>query len=256
MRVGFAGAGNIAAAMARGWAAGDGGPDEMLFTDGGSGAARRLAEEVGGEAVADNRALAERADLVVLAVKPAELDAVAKEMGSGAKSVVSLLAATPLERMAEAFPDARVVRVMPNVAVEARRGVLCLAAGADAEEFVAEVVELLSPLGEVVRIEDRGMDAATAAMSCSPAYLALVAEALIESAVHEGLDARLASELVTETLAGTAELLREQDPLSIRRAVASPGGSTAAGLAALERGGVRASIADAVHASVARMREK
>ena len=93
-----------------------------------------------------------------------------------------------------------------------------------------------------------------AVMSCSPAYVALVAEALADAGVREGLDARLAQTLVTETLAGTAELLRDRDTLSVRRAVASPGGSTAAGLAALERGAARAAFADAVRASLERMR--
>lgn len=242
----------MAAAMARGWAAGEDGPDEMLFTDGGSGAAEHLAREVGGRAVPSNAELAGQADVLVLAMKPAGLDDVAGEV-SGAAKVVSLLAATPLARLAEAIPGAAVVRVMPNVAVEVRRGVLCLAAGESAAELAGEVAGLMKPLGKVVRVEDRAMDAATAVMGCSPAYVALVAEALTEAGVREGLDDRLSQELVVESLAGTAELLRRHDALSVRRAVASPGGSTAAGLAALERGGARASFADAVRASVEKM---
>ncbi len=100
------------------------GLDELLFTDSGSGRAGELATEVGGEAVESNVELAERADVVVLAVKPAKLDEVAAELAE-AKTVVSLLGATSLERVRGAFPGAEVVRVMPNVGVEVREGVLC-----------------------------------------------------------------------------------------------------------------------------------
>src|SRR3954447_19170075 len=116
MIVGFCGSGSMAAAMARGLA---GGVERMLFTDSGSGRAAELAAEVKGEAVSSNAKLSEQADVVVLAVKPAKLAAVAEELGA-VKVVVSLLGATPLARVQEVFPDARVVRVMPNVAVEVR----------------------------------------------------------------------------------------------------------------------------------------
>jgi pyrroline-5-carboxylate reductase len=253
MKVGFAGAGNMAAAMARGWAAGDGGPDEMLFTDGGSGSAAALAKEVGGRALESNAALASEADLVILAVKPAHLDAVGGQLNN-AEEIVSLLGATSLERLADAFPHAALVRVMPNVAVEVRHGVLCQSSAPGSEDLAERVATLLAPLGTVVKIDERGMDAATAVMACSPAYVSLVAEALADAGVREGLDERLAYELVVETLAGTSELLRKHDTLSVRRAVTSPGGSTAAGLAALERGAARADFAEAVRASVQRMR--
>jgi pyrroline-5-carboxylate reductase len=259
MRVGFAGAGNMAAAMARGWAAardaGQGGPGEMLFTDGGSGAAAELAAEVGGRSVASNRELAESSDLVILAMKPAQLDAVAGEMGDTAREVVSVLAGTPLTRLGGAFPEAGVVRVMPNVAVEVRRGVLCVAAPEGADELSDRVMDLLAPLGSVHRIDDQLMNAATAIMSSSPAYISLVAEALAGAGAREGLDERVAQTIVTEAIAGTAELLAERDTLSVRRSVTSPAGATAAGLAALDRAGVRAAFEEAVQAAIERMRE-
>src|SRR4051794_411079 len=114
MVVGFVGAGNMAAAMARGWS---GEFERMLFSDSGSGRAARLAEEIGGEAFDSNRELAAAADLVVLAVKPAKLEEVAAELEE-ARAVVSLLGATPLEKVAAALPGAAAFRVMPNVAVE------------------------------------------------------------------------------------------------------------------------------------------
>jgi pyrroline-5-carboxylate reductase len=245
MVIGFCGSGNMAAAMARGWTGG--GVDGMLFTDSGSGRAGELARELGGEAVASNMELAERADVVVLAVKPARLDQVAGEL-SGAKAVISLLGATSLERVEAAFPGVAVVRVMPNLAVEVGKGVLCLVGVPD-----PGLRALLEELGEIVELPDSDFDAATAVMGCSPAYLALAVEAIADAGVAAGLDRDLARELVVETAAGTAELLRRRDPADVRAAVASPGGSTEAGLGALDRAGARGAFEAAVQASLGRM---
>jgi pyrroline-5-carboxylate reductase len=244
MIVGFVGSGSMAAAIARGWV---GEFETMLFSDAGSGRARALADELGGEAVS-NAEIAERADLVVLAVKPAKLDEVAPEI-SAATRVVSILAAVPLARVSDAIPGAEVLRLMPNVGVEVRRGVLCVAG-----EASEEVREKLAVLGHVVEIADSDFDEATAVMSCAPAYLALAVEALADAGAAAGLDAELARELVVETTAGTAELLRLRHPADVRRAVASPGGSTEAGLEALDREGGRRAFEAAVEASLERMR--
>ena len=121
MQVGFIGAGNMARALARGWG------DPVLCTDSGSGRAQALADELGGEALASNRELAERADLVILAHKPAQLAEVAWEAAGAAKAVVSLLARTPQADVRSAYPGVPVFRVEPNTAVEVRRGVLAFA---------------------------------------------------------------------------------------------------------------------------------
>lgn len=235
----------MAAAMARGLA---GTADSLLFTDSGSGRAAALAAEVGGEALATNQKLATRADVVVLAVKPAMLEQAATEL-QGSKIVVSLLGATPLERVAAAFPEAEVVRVMPNVGVEVRRGVLCIAGQPD-----AALRALLETLGHVVELADAEFDAATAVMGCAPAYLALAVEAIADAGAADGLNPELSRELVVETTAGTAELLRRRHPADVRKAVASPGGSTEAGLEALDRAGARTAFEAAVRASLERMR--
>lgn len=219
----------------------------MLFSDSGSGRAGELAGELGGEAVS-NRELAERADVVVLAVKPAKLGQVAAELG-GAKVVLSLLGATSLERVRGAFPGAEVVRVMPNVGVEVGKGVLCVAGEPD-----VEVRAMLEGLGHVVELPDEQFDAATAVMGCAPAYLALAVEAIADAGAADGLDAELARNLVVETTVGTAELLRLRHPADVRKAVASPGGSTEAGLEALDREGAREAFEAAVRASLERMR--
>ena len=220
----------------------------MLFTDSGSGRAGELAAELGGEAVRSNAELAARADIVVLAVKPAKLDLVAAEM-QDAKVVVSLLGATSLDLVRTAFPQADAVRVMPNVGVEVRKGVLCVAG--DPGDALRS---LLATLGHVVELADDEFDAATAVMGCAPAYLALAVEAIADAGAADGLDQALARELVVETAAGTAELLRSRHPADLRRAVASPGGSTEAGLEALDREGAREAFEAAVRASLERMR--
>lgn len=220
----------------------------MLFSDSGSGRAQALAEELGGEAVSSTE-VAERADLVVLAVKPNKLLEVAPDLGE-AREVVSVLAVTTLDQLREALPGAgHVLRVMPNVGVEVRAGVLCVAGTAS-----GEVRSKLDLLGHVVEIAEEDFNAATAVMGCAPAYLALAVEAIAEAGAADGLDADLARELVVETTAGTAKLLRERHPADVRKAVASPGGSTEAGLEALDREGARRAFEAAVEASLERMR--
>jgi len=118
MQVGFIGSGNMAWALARGWG------DPVLATDSGSGRAAALAAELGGEAVASIRELADRADLVVNAHKPPQLAEVAAEVGDAARVVVSILARTPLAEVAAAYTSAAVFRIEPNTPVELRRGVL------------------------------------------------------------------------------------------------------------------------------------
>jgi pyrroline-5-carboxylate reductase len=245
MIVGFVGSGSMAAAIARGWA---GEFEDFLFSDSGSGRAQALAEELGGE-VAANEEIARRADLVLLATKPNKLEEVAPALGE-AKEVVSVLAATPLERLRAALPGAeQVLRVMPNVGVEVRQGVLCIAGSAS-----ERAREKLDVLGYVVELPEEDFDAATAVMGCSPAYLALVVEAIADAGAADGLDPTLARKLVVETAVGTAELLRGHDPAAVQKAVASPGGSTEKGLEALDRENARGAFAVAVQASLERMR--
>jgi pyrroline-5-carboxylate reductase len=243
MKVGFIGAGNMARALARGWG------EPVLCTDSGSGRAQALADELGGEAVASNRELAERADLVILAHKPAQLADVAAE-AAGARAVVSLLARTTLADVRAAYPGVAAFRVMPNTPVELGRGAIAIAE-ADAEtdtDLYAQVRERFERVGTVVEVPEKLMGIAGACSGVGPAYWALVAEAQVDAAVRRGLPAALASTLVVETMAGSAELLRARggDTFGVRREVTSPGGTTAQGLAALERGGVRAAFASAM----------
>lgn len=246
MILGFIGSGSMAAALARGLA-GEG--DGMLFSDSGSGRAAALAAELGGEALA-NEEVATRADAIILAVKPAALDAVAPSL-QDAEEIVSVLAATPLSRLREAFPNAQILRTMPNVGVEVRQGVICVSGDAPSPAVAAA----LERIAHVVGIDEEDFDGATAVMGCAPAYLALAVEAIGDAGAADGLDPELARELIVETTAGTAELLRRRHPADVRRAVASPGGSTEAGLDELDRQDARAAFTGAVVASLRRMRE-
>jgi pyrroline-5-carboxylate reductase len=256
MKVGFVGAGNMAAAMARGWAGAEGGPEAMVFRDIDAARAEALAAEVGGAVAGTAAELVADSDLVVLAVKPAALAEVAAELApAGPPAVLSVLAATRLERVREAFPGVPVMRVMPNQPVEVRRGVLCVARGDGVPDEVERPVhELLAVLGEVVEIDEAQMEAAMAVMSSAPAYVALVAEVIARTGTAEGLDPDLSARLVREMVAGTAELLRARDPEDIRRRVASPGGATEAGLEALEEHAIADAFEAAADASLARFR--
>ena len=245
----------MAGAMARGWAGADHPPEAMLFCDLDAARASALAEEVGGETRDSLSAIAEASDVVVLAVKPAALDDVAAQLRGRARVVVSLLAGVTTQALTDAFPDTPVLRLMPNQPVEVRRGVICHPPPAAMDgETTGCVLALLGQLGEVVEMDEADINAAMAVMSCSPAYLAMIAEALADEGEREGLDAQVAHDLVTGTLEGTAELLRLRKPHEIRSAVASPGGATEKGLEALEAGGLRLAIGHAVRASLERLR--
>lgn len=237
----------MARALARGWG------DPVICSDGGSGRAKTLAAELGGHALESNAEVAERADLVVLCHKPYQLAGVAGELAGRAKAVASVLAGTTIADLQEAYPGVAVFRLMPNTPVEVRRGVVCYAPAADVDpRLEADVLALFQQLGTVVRLAEGLIEAAMAVMGVGPAYQSLIAEAQVDAAVRYGLGAALASRLVVETMAGTAALLaaRDHDTLTIRREVASPGGSTARGLAALERAGVRPAFQDAIDAVV------
>jgi pyrroline-5-carboxylate reductase len=227
----------------------------MLFTDLDADRAAALASEVGGETRPALAELGGDSEAVVVAVKPNALDDVASELSGNAEAVVSVVAATPTARLTEAFPETPVLRLMPNQPVEVREGVLCYVAPVNMPDALSErLFAFLAQLGALVEVEERLVEAAMAVMSCSPAYLAMLAEALAAAGEAEGLEPALSSELVADTLAGTAALLKVREAEEIRNAVAPPGGATEAGLEALERRAVREAVHEAVNASLERFR--
>jgi pyrroline-5-carboxylate reductase len=249
VKIGLIGAGNMAGALARGWS------EPVIVTDIDRDRAVALAESVGGSVAGSNAELAEQADVVVLCHKPPQLDEVAGEIRDRAAAIVSILGGVPVAAVEAAYPDTPVYRFMPNQAAEVRRGVSCYVAGTRAADGPEkEIVELFGRIGTVVPLPEEQMETATAVMSCAPAWLSLVAEALVEAGVRHGLGHEQAERLVAETVAGTGELLAGAGvaPAELRRRVTSPGGLTERGTAALEAAGIRDAFESAVEAVVGR----
>jgi len=200
------------------------------------------------------------ASVIVVAVKPADvaaaLQASAEALPDGAL-VVSLAAGVPLAELERHAPDRPIVRAMPNTAALVGHGAAAIAPGTHAgPEHLATAEQILGAVGTVVQLPETHLDAVTALSGSGPAYVFLVAEALVEAGVFAGLARDVAEGLVRQTLLGAATLLARGDsPESLRAAVTSPGGTTAAGLRVLEQRGVRAAFLDAVAAAAARSRE-
>src|SRR5436853_3514382 len=247
MQIGLIGAGNMASALARGFG------EPVIVADAVPEKAQALAAEVGGQAVESNAEVAERSDVVFLCHKPAQLEDVAHSMDGRAKAIVSILGGTKLEAIERAYGHVPVYRFLPSIPAEVRQGVSCYAPGRHAADGPERaVVELFERVGVVVRVDEPLIEPAMALMSCGPAFLALVAEAMVDAGVRHGLQPADAGLMAVETMSGTAAVLRESghDTSGLRRRVTSPGGSTARGLEALEHAGVRAAFYDAVTAVV------
>ena len=196
----------------------------------------------------------------LLAVKPGDVAAAAAAVAEeGAERALSVAAGVTTRAIEEASGGRlRVVRAMPNTPALIGAGAAAISAGARAgEEDMAWAESVLGAVGVVVRVPEQDLDAVTGVSGSGPAYVFLVAEALADAGVLNGLPRDVAETLAFQTLAGAARLLAEGDagPADLRAAVTSPGGTTAAGLAELERHGVRAALLDAVTAATRRARE-
>ena len=199
-------------------------------------------------------------DGVVLAVKPGSVTAAATEAGeAGCRRVLSIAAGVTIAAVETALPaGVPVIRAMPNTPALVGAGAAAVAPGTSAgEDDLAWAEEILGSVGIVVRVAEPLLDAVTGLSGSGPAYVFLVAEALVEAGVLVGLARDVASALTVQTLLGAARLLAEgsEGPESLRAAVTSPGGTTAAGLAALEDRSVRAAFLAAVRAATDRSRE-
>ncbi|HET8751789.1 MAG TPA: pyrroline-5-carboxylate reductase [Gaiellaceae bacterium] len=235
---------------------------EIVVTDRGEERAAELRERYGVDATGDNVAAVTGAGLVVVAVKPQDIDGLLETVGAHLRpeqTVVSVAAAIPTahieERIAEGVP---VVRAMPNAPATVHEGMAGICAGAHASDAqLALAEELLAHLGRVVRVPETGMDAITAVSGSGPAYFALLAEAMIEAGILLGLSREVSTTLVVQTMFGTAKQLRDQGmhPVELRESVTSPGGTTIAAIRELEQAGVRAAFLNAIQAAMDRARE-
>lgn len=210
----------------------------------------------------DNAAAVRESDVVVIAVKPQTIGALLDEIGGELDpqtTVVSVAAGISTATIeAAAAADVPVVRVMSNVAVQVDEAMSVVSPGTHAHASHLEVAErLFGQVGTVLRLPESDLDSVTAVSGSGPAYIALVVEAMIEGGVLLGLPRDVATTLAVRTLVGVAELLRRGDlaPSDLREMVTSPGGTTAAALGALERGGVRPAFLDALAAAKRRGEE-
>jgi pyrroline-5-carboxylate reductase len=261
--VGLLGAGNIASAMLSGWVRADAAMAErILVTDRGSGRAAALAERLGARHVESNAELVREVDIVVLCVKPIDVERVLREVSdliTPKKTIASVAAGVgtaTLETILDV--DAPVFRFMPNVGVRVGAGTLAFSAGRFTNTAAEEaVLACFSLLGEVVPLEERLFDAATALSGSGPAFLGLIVEAFEDAGIVSGLTHESARRLILSTVGGTAELLAAENIAcaDLRRMVTSPGGTAAAGLAEMERRGVRGAIIDGVSAAMRRAGE-
>ncbi len=243
MKIGFLGAGSMATALARGLG------EPALVYDVQEDRAAALAEAVRGEAVGWALELAQGADGVEVAPQPAHHEDAAEGVSGTAKAIASIVAATPLSRLEEVYPDTPVYRFIPNIPVEVGRGVFCYVPGTLAGEGPQdELLRLFGRAGAVIPLDEPLLEPATALMSCGPAFLALIVEALADAGSRHGLDPDQALRLVVETMAGSAAYLDANglDAEELRTRVATPGGLTEQGLRLLEERGLRDALDGAV----------
>ncbi len=221
-----------------------------------------VAERFGVVVTPDNQTAARGADIIVLCVEPQVLDAVLSELASGLQArplLVSVAAGYPLSRMqAHIKQTTRLVRAMPNTPASIGEGMtaLCMEQGLSPDDCDS-AQRLFESVGKVVVVEERLMDAVTGLSGSGPAYVFAMIEALADGGVLMGLPRASAQVLAAQTLAGAAHMLLEQGehPGLLKDRVASPGGTTIAGLYQLEQGRLRATLMSAVEAATQRSQE-
>jgi pyrroline-5-carboxylate reductase len=252
----------MATALARGWlSAGLVRPDACRASDPMSQARQAFTAETGCPAGPDNRAVVAASDVLVLAVKPQSMAALLAEVRGEVRRqlVVSIAAGVTLRQLADGLgADCRLVRVMPNTPCLVGASASGYAPGERATaEDLALVDRLLNSVGRAFRLPEGLLDAVTGLSGSGPAFVYLMIEALADGGVRVGLPREVATALAAQTVLGSAKMVLETGghPGVLKDAVASPGGTTIAGLHALERGGVRGALMDAVEAATRRATE-
>jgi pyrroline-5-carboxylate reductase len=262
-KVGFVGAGNMGEALIRGLVESNLVPaDKILVADVRADRARQLADQFGVKGLADNAALVRGADVVILAVKPQIMASVLREIMPALTnrplliSIAAGVSTATIQSILGKYP--RLIRVMPNTPALVLQGVTAIARAPGLEQDDLETAqEIFAAVGRAVVLDEEQMDAVTGLSGSGPAYVALVIEALADGGVKMGLDRATAMTLATQTVLGAAKLLAEtgMHPAALKDMVSSPGGTTIAGIAALEEGGVRTTFIRAVERATLRSRE-
>ncbi|HEU4450348.1 MAG TPA: pyrroline-5-carboxylate reductase [Gaiellaceae bacterium] len=237
-------------------------PDEVLATARRQERVDELAARHGVRATLSNVEAVEGAGIVVIGVKPQDIEHLLAEISgvvTAEQTVLSIAAAIPTALIEQHLSDrVPVVRAMPNTAMTVHEGMAGIAAGTYAgEEHLAQAEEVLRSVGRTVRVDEDYLDAITAVSGSGPAYFALLAESMIEAGILLGLSREISTDLVVQTMLGTAKLLRDEGmhPVELREAVTSPGGTTIAAIRELEQAGVRAAFLNAIQAAMRRSKE-
>ena len=259
----FLGGGQMAEAIIRGVvAAGLVTPDRVVAAEIMPARREYLSAQVGIHAEASNLAAVERGDVIVLALKPQDIPTVLKEIGPKVRFdqlVVSIAAGVPLAKIEPAFTEAvPVIRVMPNTPCLVGQGMAAIARGKHAtDEHAQTVLRIFNATGKAITVPEYQLDAVTALSGSGPGYVAVMIEAMADAGVRVGLARDVATTLAVQTVLGTAQLISEtgRHPAVVKDMVSSPAGTTIAGIHALEKGGIRAAIIDAVVAATDRSRE-
>ena len=222
---------------------------------------RDLAERYGIETTLSNRDAATGTEIVVIAVKPQDIEVLLGELDGviePGQTVLTIAAAIPTALIERHLGNVAVVRAMPNTPAAVHEGIAGISGGQHAEESdVERAEEVLSHLGRSVRVGEEYMDAVTAVSGSGPAYFALLAESMIEAGILLGLSREVSTDLVVQTMLGTAKLLRDEKmhPVELREMVTSPGGTTISAIRELEQAGVRAAFLNAIQAAMKRSKE-
>jgi pyrroline-5-carboxylate reductase len=260
--IGLLGGGNMAEALARGLLeAGATSTAALRVSDPDALRRAHLSARYGIETTADNAAIAAWSDLLVLAVKPQVMDRALQSIVSALRPsalVVSIAAGVSTASIERALPNARVVRAMPNAAAMVLAGATAVAAGSLAgHEDLELACTLFDAVGRCVVVSESALDAVTGLSGSGPAYVMVVIEALADGGVSAGLPRDIALLLAAQTVYGAAklQLVTGEHPAMVKDRVTSPGGTTMAGLAKLEAGGVRGALIDAVRAATQRSLE-
>jgi pyrroline-5-carboxylate reductase len=223
--------------------------------------AKELDERLGVSASLDAATAISDAEVVVVAVKPRDVPELLASLGDrvGSKQVVvSVAAGIPIATYEAALGEVPVIRAMPNTPAAVDEAITAYCAGSFVDSTAMEKAErVLSAVGQIIRLGEQHLDAVTAVSGTGPAYAFLLAEALTEAALREGLPHHAAEQLVAQTMRGSGILMRDADssPAALRAQVTSPGGTTAAAMHVLDGGGFRSLVEDAVRAAAARSRE-
>lgn len=261
--VGFIGSGNMGEALIKGLIAANAvRPESIWASDVRLERLRELDRQYGVQLAADNVELVRHADVVIMAVKPQIMPAVLKEVAPAMtrrKLMVSLAAGVSTAKIRAALgKDVRLIRVMPNTPALVLEGVTAVARAEGLEPDDLDTAgEIFSAVGRVVVLGEELMDAVTGLSGSGPAYVAVVVESLADGGVKVGLDRITAMTLATQTVLGAAKLLLETGlhPGALKDMVSSPGGTSIAGIAALEEGGIRTTFIKAVERATVRSRE-